>query len=438
MAPLLIIAYVLALLIGPVAAALTGEAEAHTFASILGMTLGLGGFMILMLQPVLAGRFRFIERPFGLDMVLRFHKYMAGLAVVLLLAHPVLLAWGGVGFQKMFFSLNVPWYIWLGKAALVLLLINAGLSLFQTRLGITFERWRLAHDILGPAILVLVFVHSFFAGHDLSAPAMEVLWPVILGASVVVFVIHRLVRPFKLNLQPLRVTDVQKEARNVWTVEMESRRGEVYDHLPGQFHFLTFRRGRGLPVEEHHFTISSSPTEKGVLRSTIKASGDFTATIKDTKPGDLVSAHGPFGRFSTTLHPEETDLVFIAGGIGVTPLRSMLRHMADAKLPRRVVMLYANREEQDIVFREELEAMAGGERPSLDLVLVLSRPGRDWRGERGHIDGEMIDRHCRQIMDRAVFYVCGPPALAAAALDALKERGVEDARIRREEFTFLS
>lgn len=438
MAGLLIILYILAVLVGPVLAALTGESEGHGFLVTLGMTLGLGGFMILVLQPVLAGRFKVIERPFGLDMVLRFHKYMAVLAAVLLIAHPIAIAWGGAGFKKLFFSLGAPWCIWLGKAALVLLLLNAALSLLQTRLGIKFEKWRLAHDILGPLILVLIFVHSLFAGDDLSAPAMIVLWSVALAAGAAAFACHRLLRPFRLSLAPVKITDVRQETPDVWTLEMERPRGGVYDHLPGQFHFLRFLQGSALPPEEHHFTISSSPTEGDVLRSTIKASGDFTARIKEAKPGDAAAVHGPFGRFSTALHPEETDLVFIAGGVGVTPLRAMLRHMADEKLARRVILLYANRREEDIIFREELDAMAGGEQPNLKLVHVLSRPGDDWEGERGHVDGEMIDRHCREIMSRAVFYVCGPPGLAETVLAALRERGVGDARIRREEFTFLS
>ncbi|HIE26514.1 TPA: hypothetical protein EYP66_04440 [Candidatus Poribacteria bacterium] len=67
--------------------------------------------------------------------------------------------------------------------------------------------------------------------------------------------------------------------------------------LPGQFHFIKLYREGGLPVEEHPFTISSSPTEKGFVSSTIKESGDFTATIGQTKPGDTASVQGPYGRF---------------------------------------------------------------------------------------------------------------------------------------------
>ena len=86
-------------------------------------------------------------------------------------------------------------------------------------------------------------------------------------------------------------------------------------------------------MEEHHFTIASSPLDRTSHTSTIKASGDFTASIGQTKPGDLAVIQAPFGRFSTVLHPEVQDWVFIAGGIGITPLMSNLqvhaRHARD-------------------------------------------------------------------------------------------------------------
>ena len=74
--------------------------------------------------------------------------------------------------------------------------------------------------------------------------------------------------------------------------------------------------------------------------------------------------HAPFGRFSYLVHPEAKDLVFIAGGIGITPLMSNLRHMHDTGADRRVLLLYSNKSEADIVFKEELDGMAGGEKPN--------------------------------------------------------------------------
>jgi ferredoxin-NADP reductase len=107
---------------------------------------------------------------------------------------------------------------------------------------------------------------------------------------------------------------------------------------------------------------------------TIKESGDFTSTIGRIKPGDLAAVHGPFGRFSHALHPECDDLVFVAAGIGITPLMSMLRYMRDRGERHRVLLVYANRGTADIVFRSELDLIESGGFPALKTIHVLSRP----------------------------------------------------------------
>ena len=203
----------------------------------------------------------------------------------------------------------------------------------------------------------------------------------------------------------------------------------------GAIHFLTFQRAPHLPVEEHHWTISSSPTADGVLASTIKESGDFTASIGKTKVGDTALVYGPFGRFSYALHPEERDLVFIAGGIGITPLMSMLRHIRDTHAKVKVTLLYANKSERDIAFRDELAAMERAAGPGIKVVHVLNKPGDEWKGESGHLDGEKIKRHCGPELRGKAFYVCAPPGLMDQTIAFLRGAGVPPAQIHYERFS---
>ncbi len=232
--------------------------------------------------------------------------------------------------------------------------------------------------------------------------------------------------------------EVRREADRVWTVVMEPSPGDaVPDYLPGQFQFITFHRGRGLPEEEHHWTISSSPTRKTEISSTIKDLGDFTGTIRHTRPGDTATVHGPFGRFSYCLHPEDTDLVFIAAGIGITPVMSMLRHMRDSGSTLPVLLIYANKRQDDIVFREEIDEIGKGGRPSLRAVHVLSRPNEGWTGETGRVDREKIERFCEGRLEGRSFYLCGPAGLVKTALENLRAMGVSGRRMRVEIFSFL-
>ncbi len=433
---ILVAVYVILVCVPAALAAWLGDSGGD-FLHAAGRSAALAGIMILVLQVVLSARWKWVSRPFGLDIVLRFHRKMALFAGLLLIAHPLLLATGGQGFS-LIFSLDVPWHIWVGKIALALLLLNLAVSVFRKGLHVSYERWRLSHGVVGVLLLAGAFVHSWYVGSGLDHPVLQVLWIVLIVAALAVLAHHRLVGPALRRRRPWRIAAVTPEADDVWTLEFEPPEGQkVYDYLPGQFHFITLRRGHGLPEEEHHFTISSSPTRPGRTASTIKALGDFTRTIGDTQVGDGATIQGAYGRFSYWLHPDERDLVFITGGIGITPLMSMLRSMRDREEDHQVLLLYGNRKESSIVFREELAEIEAGQHPRLKVVHMLSRPDEDWTGEGGYINREKIERFVGTDLSGKTFYVCGPAAMLEAAVSNLKTLGAKDDQIRTEIFSLV-
>ena len=431
---LLVLIYTALIALPLIVAAVSRPLTDHGFVYELGRSFALAGLALLALQFVLSARLHWVERPYGLDGLLGYHKAMAVLALALILFHPVLLAAGGAGWGLLT-SLDVPWRIWLGKFALLLLLIQVFGSVFRPRLRVGFERWRLLHN-QATVIFGLAFVHGWYTGGDLRESAMQSLWAAMLGIAAVSYGYHKLVRPVVLRRGAYRVAEVSQETHNVWTLRLAPPPGRtIPPYRPGQFHFLTlWRRERGLPAEEHPFTISSSPT-KDHLASTIKESGDFTATIGRTHAGDLVSVHGPFGRFTYTLYPEQTDLVFIAGGIGITPFMSMLRHMRDTEAERDVLLVYGNRTEADIAFRDELEGIAASDRPRLRLVHVLSHADGAWEGETGYVDRAMLERLTGDRLARSMYYICGPPPMMTRVIPALRGLGVPPERIAFERFS---
>lgn len=431
-AVLYIIIYALIVLTPMLLAYLSAARTDENFLHELGKMFAMVAVPILLLQPVLAARLRPITHHYGFDMVMRFHKGMAVLAAVLLVSHPVLIdlsdgEWGLV------YSLQMPWVIWLGRIALLLLLIQGVTSLFQKHL-MGFESWRWLHQI-AVLILLLGWVHSFFIGDDLEFPALRVLWVVAGAGAVGFYLYHKVFVPLVTRRHSWEVTDVRQETHNVWTLTLAPPAGiKHFPYWPGQFRFLALLRpGRPFDTEEHHFTISSSPTQTGSHTSTIKESGDFTRTIGETRPGDRARVQGAYGRFSHALYPEEKRLIFIAGGIGITPLMSMLRYMRDIKDDREVVLLYGNRTEADIVFRQELEQMVAGGFPRLTAVHVLSEAGEGWQGERGYVSRELIERY-HQASAGEAFYVCGPPPMMDKLQIALRELNVPVDRIHMERF----
>lgn len=406
----------------------------HSFIYTIGKNLALVGFTILAMQFVVSARLKWIERPFGLNVLFQFHKAMAILASLLLISHPVLLAIGGHDWS-LILGPQVMWHIWLGRIALLIVLVHVLLSSLRCIIKLNYETWRFVHNLGAVLILPLGFFHSWKAGGDFQIAWMKVLWAVLLFTASASYLWHRVVRTILLRRNPYKVTQVREEAEGVWTTKLAAPEGiGRFDYLPGQFHFLTFQRAPNLPVEEHPWTISSSPTEAGVLSSTIKESGDFTASIGKTKPGDTALVHGPFGRFSYTLHPDERELVFIAGGIGITPLMSMLRHIRDTHAERTVTLLYANTSESDIVFRDELAAMERDGVAGLKVVHVLNKPSGEWKGERGRLDEEKIKRFAGPELTRCAFYVCAPPELMDQTIRTLRKANIPAARIHFERF----
>ena len=403
------------------------------FAYNLGRCCALLAFVILVLQVALAARLKWVEGPFGLNLTFPFHRRMGVFAAILLLLHPFLMVAGGGGFKLLF---DGEWYIWVGKFALLLLCVNVGISVWRRRLGLTFEKWRGWHDLLGPAVLVLGFIHSWNASIDFSIPFIKILWVALLAFALLLFVYHRYYTPWLLRQAPYKVLEVRPEAKDVWTVTFAPPAGEPrFTFVPGQFQFVTFLASQGLPPEEHHFTISSSPTQTGFHASTIKASGDFTSLIGQVKPGDPVAVQAPFGRFSHVFQPDTQDLVFIAGGIGITPLMSNLRHLRDTGADRRVLLLYSNKSEADIVFKGELDGMAGGDLPQVEVVHILTQPGPAWPGETGRLDREKLQRLCGDRLGSSTFFLCCPPPMIQSLVAILQGLGVPTSRISYEYFS---
>ena len=410
------------------------RASQRAFFLQAGLICSLLALPILALQPLLSARLKWLDRLFGLDGIYRFHKLMAVFAGVLIFVHPLLLA---LDLQDLSLLIGIgwPWYVLLGKLAFLALLLLVLGSLLHRLVHRTYERWRWLHNLLAVTLLGAGTIHAWQSGRDLAEPLMKAMLLVLLVFGVVSYLRHKLLVPALLRRKAFRVADLRQESERVWTLSVEPRTGvPPLRHVPGQFQFLTLLPARGGRSEEHPFTISSWGPEAGRHASTIKESGDYTMTIGNTLPGERVLVQGPFGRFSYLLHPEERDFVFLAGGIGITPFISMLRHMEDAKEVIPVLLLYANRSEQDIAFRAELDRIARGGHPHLQIVHVLENPPAGWQGQTGRIDQGMVERHLEGAVSGKAFYICGPPPMMRAMLKAARRLGAARRHLHWERF----
>jgi predicted ferric reductase len=375
-----------------------------------------------------------VEGPFGLDVLMRFHRTMALVAVVLLCAHPLLVAAGdGWGLLTRW---RARWYLWAGRLALLVLLLHVGSSVLRSKLPFAYEAWRRWHNAVAFTLLGLGLVHSLAMGDDLESAAGRAVWAGLLALAVGAWLYGRVLRPLLMRsgrgAHLFRVAAVKAEAPRVWTISLEPV-GKRFNYAPGQFQFLRVH-GRSVGSSEHPFTIASSPARQAGISLTIKESGDFTRDIRLVRPGDRATVHGPFGRFSHTFHRDERDLVFVAAGVGITPHISMLRYMADLREPRRVLLVYASRTPADILFQDELRAIEAADFPTLKVVHVLSEPPAGWPGEAGRLDADRLMQLAGGPAGKA-FYLCCPPAMTEALVRGLRRHKVSTAHIHADYFS---
>ncbi len=404
----------------PVAFALVAKQGAYGPVLVeLGLAAALLGFALLCLQIVLASRFHWLDRPFGLDRVLWVHKGVALVAAALFVSHPLLLSLGVGNWHLL--ALDTPWQVWLGKVALAALVFGVGYALAVRLWRLQYQTWRRLHKY--------IFVHSILIGDDLERPALLAYWSALFGVAVLIF-LWRNGGASTWCQRRFRVVDVRPASHDTYTIRLEpTDERELPARNPGAFMFLRLQRP-GRPSEEHPFTISASPTEAEAPVATIKQSGDFTDTIDQTRPGDEALVEYPFGRFSYVHHDGE-GFVFIAGGVGITPIRSMLRCLADSGDARTAVLIYGNKAERDILFRHELSELPDNVR----VVHVLSEPEDGWEGETGYVTRDIIERNAGEFLGSADVYLCGPPPMMKMVKRALRELGVSSSRIRQERFS---
>ncbi|MBC8069934.1 MAG: 2Fe-2S iron-sulfur cluster binding domain-containing protein [Deltaproteobacteria bacterium] len=235
----------------------------------------------------------------------------------------------------------------------------------------------------------------------------------------------------------LRVARVFEETHDVRTFRLVAvDGGELpFRHLPGQYLNLALAI-TGVPTRRS-YTIASSPTRAGYLEITVKRKSDGWGShhLHDSwRAGDHVKVSGPAGKFYFTGAGHDRVLL-LAGGVGVTPLMAITRALTDRGWPGTIYFVFAVRTPRDVIFREELEYLAG-RFPNLHLCVTVSGPADEhesWRGERGRINAALLTRHAPGFTTMPVF-MCGPSAMMDALRDVLLENGVPAASIHTEAF----
>jgi predicted ferric reductase len=408
--------------------------------SQLSVGMGLLATSFLVCAVVLPSRLRSLTRTFGIEGVLGIHRFVGLLVALLVLTHIALVMAANPANVELLDIVHAPGRARAATGATVALGGLIGLSLLRKRLRHRYEVWRWVHLALAGSMLVLTALHIWWLDHLVRDAAMRA-WLTVLALGVLGVLAYRwLWRPVFGAQSEFVVREVRPETDTVSTLVLEPRRDRhglgrrSLNFAPGQFAWL--RLNPSIRAEEHPFTIASSAHTGEWTEFTIRHIGDFTRTIRRLRPGSPVWIDGPHGAFSVDLQPS-TGLVMVAGGVGITPMMSMLRTLAHRhdRRPHRLVVVAKTTDE--LLFREELSQLK--ERLDLTVMELLRQPPEGWTGATGAVDEELLTtllpgKFRRNQLD---YFLCGPPALVNDVLTVLAGMDIPPPRIHTEQFDLV-
>jgi predicted ferric reductase len=398
--------------------------KVHTSGQILtsiARITGLWSAYLALIQVVLLARLPALERVVGFDRLSRWHRWNGHATIDLVIAHVVFSVWGYALMDKLPIPKEISTMIWGGvypgmitaTVGTFMMIAVVATSLVIVRRRLSYEWWYVVH-LLAYAGIALAWFHQIPTGNELVLDQNAAnYWRGLYVVTIVVLVVFRVVVPMAGAFRHrLRVAEVIPEGPGVVSLRITGRKLDRLRAHAGQFFLWRFLDGKRWR-SAHPFSLSAAPDGRS-LRITVKALGDHTARLADLRPGTRVFAEGPFGVFTERArHLEKA--VLIAGGIGITPVRALIETM-----PGDVVLIYRAIAEDDVIFRDELDAIAAARGTTVHYVLG------DHRGDGADL---LSPAHLKELVpdieERDVF-LCGPPAMTEVL-----EHNVRGARVPR-------
>lgn len=395
-----------------------------------GRILGIAAAIMMMTQVLLASRAPFIERAIGHDVAMAKHTRLGTWAIFLMVGHMLIitavtaeydgksfleqsLAWGSYGWFLLFAQIAI--------AAFTVVLITSITAVMRRW---NYEAWHGVHLLVYVGIAFAV-PHQFLEGTTFrDGGAAWWFWAVLYVAAFAPFIWWRLICPAVLAARhQVRVETVASLPDGSTSVTMSGRNLRALGAKPGQF-FLWRFWAPGLATQAHPYSLSAAPGD--TLRITVKPSGNGSSAVADLKPGTKVWVEGPLGVFTDAAR-SGNELLLIAAGVGITPIRSMLE---EARPEDNVTVVVRARSRDEAPLLDEVEELAAATGATLH-VLVGSR-GDTWgTAQQPASISDFTDAPALTDV-----FVCGPQAWAQTVAADAAASGVPADAIHREEFAW--
>jgi predicted ferric reductase len=401
----------------------------------LSVLTGLLALSALVSAAVLPSRLRSLNRAFGIESVIDLHRFLGVVTAALVFAHLACVVAADPANVTLLDLTSAPGRAKAATVSTLALVALAGLTVMRNQARLSYELWKWSHVTLAATALVAAALHVWLLDQLVRDATIGPMFVLLVLLLAVVFG-HRWVwrRLFDPSTEFV-VRDIRRENPTVSTLVLEpcSRSGgpaTTWAFAPGQFAWI--RLGRSAMAEEHPFTIASS-AHSDATEFTIRHTGDFTRALRRLPIGATVWVDGPHVAFTNDVETS-AGFVMIAGGVGITPMMSMLRTAAHRCDPRPYRLVVVASAPEDLLFRAELAQLR--RIVDLEVTEVLRRPVEGWSGPTGDINAELLSAVLGGTPPPAEvdYFICGPPALVTDALGALDLLGAAPDRIYTEQF----
>lgn len=360
--------------------------------------------------------------------IMRLHNWLGKYGTLLAFAHPLLIGVAyGENLLRYAFVPNISTefeeHITYGRIALFAML-TIWLTSAIVRGAIKFRPWRYVH-YLAYIALPLTLLHVPSVGSSYSSVPIARIYYVSILLVFIIFSVVRVRHLFGMGKATFEVVAQHETVPDVLVLKLKQVGGRTMSIRQGQYVYLQMN----LLGEDHPFSVLSYDETNGEMFIAYKVYGRFTQKLRHLSAGTQLYVEGPYGNFTEELacRPSEP-VVFVAGGIGVTPFMGHV--MTDA--PREQWLFYANRTHETAAFNRVLQG-----RLATRYVPVLSRQGGEsvHNDERGHLSAEIFSRYLDQ-PNTYRYFICGPRPMVRSVLSALSSLGVHSDRIHTEAFGF--
>ncbi|MBN2685110.1 MAG: hypothetical protein JXR40_07510 [Pontiellaceae bacterium] len=400
----------------------------------IGMVFGIFSYGYFLNTLILSARIPIFDRIFGQDRVMVLHGYLASLALLFAGIHAAFKI-------SFYFALTRQTLLGFASlaifAAVIVVTLTAMVSgrlqripfMQKLRTWLTakslfdYSKLKLFHNLTSVAAL-LAAIHVFMAYSTKESQTRINIMNGWAATALALYIWHKLIRLILLRRKSWTVTEVNRLSPGIAEISMERNAGNFKGLKAGQFAYFRFLSPE-CGMEEHPFTIASRPGSSS-LSIIFKELGDYTAKLKNIKPGTTALVNGPYGLFTPV---QKKPLLFIAGGIGITPFHAILQDWNHSGIETPAALIWSCRNSDEMIYREFFEK-CDQSHENFTFAPVLTREGKQRR-----IEQSLLEKHVNKAnLDQTDVFVCGPESLNKACVKMLTAIGIHKKNIRYEKF----